>query len=126
MRTAYLLYQVTFIRHNSNEMTIEAISRKGFVYIAHLKRKNDGYWEGGSDFGFSERVKFKGIIMEFLANLVQESKTYDNRWYSLHCVVRVEVNGNRPLTWEETYYGGWVNEDEPKFKGGVKFLTNRY
>jgi hypothetical protein len=126
MRTAYELYQVAFVRHSNSEMTIEALNRKGRVFIAHLKRTNDGYWEGSTDFGFRTKKVFKGIVVEFLQALVKEVKDYDKRWYDLHCMVRVEENGNRPLKWEETYSGGLIKEDEPTFKGGVTFLTERY
>jgi uncharacterized NAD(P)/FAD-binding protein YdhS len=127
MRTAYELYQVAFVRHNHSEMTIEALNRKGQVFIAHLKRTDDRYWEGVTDFkGLSERKIFKGIVIEFLRDLVNEVREYDKRWYDLHCVVRCEIDGNRPLTWEETYGGGLINEDEPDFKGGVTFLVERY
>jgi hypothetical protein len=108
-------------------MTIEALDRKGRVFVAHLKRTDDRYWEGVTDFkGLSERKIFKGIVIEFLRDLVNEVREYDKRWYDLHCVVRVEEDGNRPLTWEETYGGGFINEDEPTFKGGVTFLVQRY
>lgn len=126
MRTAYELYQVAFVRHNHSEMTIEALNRKGQVLLAHLKRTDDRYWEGVTDFGFSTKKVFKAIVQEFLQDLVNEAREYDKRWYDLHCMVRVEENGNRPLTWEETYSGGLINEDEPTFKGGVTFLTERY
>jgi hypothetical protein len=127
MRTAYELYQVAFVRHSNSEMTIEALNRKGRVLIAHLKRANDGYWEGVTDFkGLTNRKVFKGIVQEFLQDLVKEVREYDKRWYDLHCMVLVEENGNRPLTWEETYSGGLIKEDEPTFKGGVTFLTERY
>ena len=126
MRTAYELYQVAFVKHSHSEMSIEALNRKGGVYVAHLKRTDDRYWEGCTDFGFSNKKTFKGIIQEFLQALVNEVREYDKRWYDLHCIVRVEENGNRPLTWEETYRGGLINEDEPTFKGGVTFLTERY
>lgn len=126
MRTAYELYQVAFVRHNHSEMTIEALNRKGQVLLAHLKRTDDRYWEGVTDFGFSTKKVFKAIVQEFLQALVNEVREYDKRWYDLHCVVRVEADGNRPLTWEETYGGGLINEDEPTFKGGVTFLVERY
>jgi uncharacterized NAD(P)/FAD-binding protein YdhS len=126
MRTAFHLYQVAFVRHSDSEMSIEALSRKGVVYVAHLKRTDDRYWEGCTDFGFSTKKVFKGIVVEFLQALVKEVKDYDKRWYDLHCVVRCTEDGNRPLTWEETYGGGLINEDEPTFKGGVKFYTERY
>lgn len=127
MRTAYELYQVAFIRHSNREMTIEAVNRKGGVYIARLIRSDDRYWEGCTDFGFSTKKVFKGIVIEFLQALVKEVKDYDKRWYDLHCVVRGIGNGKtRPLTWEETYGGGLINEDEPTFKGGVTFLVERY
>ena len=126
MRTAYDLYQVAFVRHSDSEMSIEALNRKGGVYVAHLKRTDDRYWEGCTDFGFSTKKVFKGIVIEFLQDLVKEVKDYDKRWYDLHCVVRCEIGGNRPLTWEETYGGGLINEDEPTFKGGVTFLVERY
>ena len=127
MRTAYELYQVAFVRHSNSEMTIEALNRKGRVFIAHLKRTDDRYWEGVTDFkGLSERKIFKGIVIEFLRDLVNETREYDRRWYDLHCVVRADKDGNRPLTWEETYSGGLIKEDEPTFKGGVTFLTERY
>ena len=127
MRTAYELYQVAFVRHSDSEMTIEALSRKGKVFIAHLKRTDDRYWEGVTDFkGLTNRKVFKGIVQEFLQDLVNEVRDYDKRWYSLHCMVRVEEDGHRPLKWEETYGGGLINEDEPTFKGGVTFLTERY
>ena len=127
MRTAYELYQVAFVRHNHSEMTIEALNRKGRVFIAHLKRTDDRYWEGVTEFnGLTNKKTFKGIVIEFLQALVNEVREYDKRWYELHCVVRVEADGNRPLTWEETYSGGLIKEDEPTFKGGVTFLTERY
>lgn len=128
MRTAYELYQVAFVKHSHSEMSIEALNRKGRVFIAHLKRTDDRYWEGVTDFnGLTNKKTFNGIIVEFLQALVNEVREYDKRWYDLHCVVRLEENGNtRPLTWEETYGGGFNNEDEPTFKGGVTFLTDRY
>jgi hypothetical protein len=127
MRTAYELYQVAFIRHSDSSMSIEALDRKGRVFVAHLKRTDDRYWEGVTDFrGLTNRKVFKGIIQEFLQDLVNEVREYDKRWYDLHCMVRVEENGNRPLTWEETYSRGFINEDEPTFKGGVTFLVQRY
>lgn len=127
MRTAYKLYQVAFVRHNHSEMTIEALNRKGQVFIAHLKRTDDRYWEGVTDFsGLTNKKTFKGIIIEFLQALVNEVREYDKRWYDLHCMVRVEADGNKPLTWEETYSGGLIKEDEPTFKGGVTFLVERY
>jgi len=126
MRTAYELYQVAFVRHSDSEMSIEALNRKGGVYVARLIRTEDRYWEGFTDFGLSTKKVFKGIVIEFLQALVKEVKDYDKRWYDLHCVVRCEIDGNRPLTWEETYGGGLINEDEPTFKGGVTFLVERY
>ena len=126
MRTAFHLYQVAFVRHSNSDMTIEALNRRGKIFVAHLKRTDDRYWEGCTDFGFSTKKVFKGIVVEFLQALVKEVKDYDKRWYDLHCVVRCEVDGNRPLTWEETYGGGLINEDEPDFKGGVTFLVQRY
>jgi hypothetical protein len=126
MRTAFRLYQVAFIRHSDSSMSIEALNRKGGVYFAHLKRTDERYWEGSTDFRFSDKKKFKAIVQEFLQDLVSEVRDYDRRWYDLHCVVRVEESGNRPLTWEETYGGGVINEDEPTFKGGVTFLVQRY
>lgn len=127
MRTAYKLYQVSFKRHSDSEMTIEAISRKGKVYIAHLKRTDDRYWEGCTDFsGLTNKKVFKGIILEFLTSLVKEARDYDKRWYDFNCVVRIEEEGERPLTWEETYNGGLITESEPTFKGGVKFLIEKY
>lgn len=122
MRTVYSLYRVEFIRTGVCELVIEATSRRGSVYVAQLKQLPDGYWEGGSDFGFSGRKKFKGIIVEFLQHLMKEARDYDKRWYDMHCMVRVTDNrGQRPLTWEETYRGGLVNEAEPTFKAGVTF-----
>lgn len=127
MRTAYELYQVAFVRHSDSEMSIEALNRRGRVYTATLRRSDDRYWEGYTDFkGLTNRKVFKGIIQEFLQDLVNEVREYDKRWYDLHCMVRVEENGNRPLTWEETYGGGLIKEDEPTFKGGVTFLVQRY
>lgn len=127
MRTAFHLYQVAFVRHSDSEMTIEALNRRGRVYTATLRRTDDRYWEGYTDFkGLSEKKIFKGIVIEFLQDLVSEVREYDKRWYDWHCVVRVEEDGNRPLTWEETYGGGFHNEDEPDFKGGVTFLVERY
>lgn len=127
MKTAYELYQVAFIRHSNREMTIEAVNRKGRVYTATLRRTDDRYWEGVTDFkGLTNRKVFKGIVQEFLQDLVNEVRDYDKRWYDLHCMVRVEEDGHRPLKWEETYGGGLINEAEPDFKGGVTFLTERY
>lgn len=127
MRTAYELYQVAFVRHSDSEMSIEALNRRGRVYTATLRRTDDRYWEGYTDFkGLSKKKIFKGIVIEFLQDLVSEVREYDKRWYELHCVVRVEEDGNRPLTWEETYGGGLINEAEPDFKGGVAFLVERY
>jgi hypothetical protein len=126
MRTAYELYQVSYIKHNSGELTIEAANRRGRVFVAHLKRTDERYWEGSTDFnGLTDKKTFKGIVNEFLQALVSEVREYDRRWYDLHCVVRVIDNGKRrPLTWEETAYGSFINEAEPVFKGGVKFKTN--
>ena len=121
MRTAYKLYQVNFTRHGHSEMTIEALSRKGSIYIAHLKRTDDRYWDGGTDFGWSDKKTFKGIVLQFFQHLEREVRDYDNRWYYFHCMVRAEYGGNRPLTWDETYEKGLVNEDEPTFKVGVTF-----
>ena len=127
MRTAYKLYQVSYIKHNSGELTIEATNRRGRVFIAHLKRTDERYWEGATDFRGLTNIKvFKGIVKEFLQDLVNEVREYDRRWYYFHSVVRSEKNGDRPLTWEETAYGSFVNEAEPVFKGGVKFKTNNY
>lgn len=124
MRTAYKLYQVSYIKHNSGELTIEATNRRGRVFVANLKRTDERYWEGATDFRASNYKKFKAIAIEFLQDLVQEVKHYDRRWYDFHSVVRLEKNGDRPLTWEETAYGSFINEAEPVFKGGVKFKTN--
>ncbi len=127
MKSVYKLYKVDFIRHNDSEITIEAHSRRGWVYIATLRRSDDRYWEGGSDFGWSHKKKFKGIIQEFFQYLVQEAKEYDNRWYYFNSMVRLIGNGEtRPLTWKETYGGGLINEDKPKFKGGVTFKQFSY
>ena len=125
-RGVYSLYQIDIIKHDADTLTVQAQSRRGMFYYAHLKRTKDNYWEGSTDFGESSKKIFKGIILEFFQELVAESKEYDNRWYSLHYVVRVEVGGNRPLTWEETHYGNTPQEEEPSFKGGVKFYTERY
>jgi len=127
MKSVYKLYKVDFIRHNDSEITIEAHSRRGWVYIATLRRSDDRYWEGGSDFGWSHKKKFKGIIQEFFQYLVQEAKEYDNRWYYFNSMVRLIGNGKtRPLTWKETYVGGLINEDKPIFKGGVTFKQFSY
>ena len=124
MRTAYELYQVSYIKHNSGELTIEATNRKGGVFIAHLKRTDERYWEGSTDFnGLTDKKTFKGIVNEFLQALVNEVREYDNRWYNFNCMVRVEKDGNRPLTWDECAYGR-VYEAEPVFKGGVKFYSS--
>ena len=125
MRTAYELYQVSYIKHNSGELTIEAANRRGKVFIAHLKRTDERYWEGSTDFnGLTDKKTFKGIVNEFLQAPVNEVREYDRRWYNFHSVVRLEKNGNRPLTWEETAYGSFINEAEPVFKGGVKFYSS--
>jgi hypothetical protein len=123
MRAVYYLYQVEFIKHNSSEMTIEATTRRGKTFTAYLRRTKDNYWLGSTDFGESSKKIFKGIVVEFFKDLVQEAKDYDQRWYALHCVLKVEVGGNRRLTWEETHYGSLNKEEEPTFKGGVKFYT---
>lgn len=122
MKTIYSLYRVEFIRTGVCELVIKATSRRGSVYVAQLKQLPDGYWEGGSDFGFSGRKKFNGIISEFLEHLMKEARDYDKRWYDMHCMVTCTNDEEpRPLTWEETYSGGLVNEAEPTFKGGVTF-----
>lgn len=128
MRTAYKLYQVSFKRQSDSEMTIEAVSRRGKVYVAHLKRilNNERYWSGSTDFGFSGKITFKGIVLEFLKDLVNEARDYDQRWYRFNCVVRMEDEGERPLTWEEVCENSLFQEAEPDFKGGVKFLIERY
>ena len=128
MRSVYHLYKVDFIRHNDSEITIEAHSRRGSVYVATLRRSDDRYWEGGSDFGWSDKKKFKGIIQEFFQYLVQEAKEYDKRWYTFKCVVRVTDNGGtRQLTWDETEYRVVPEGDkEPTFKGGVTFKQFSY
>jgi len=126
-RGVYSLYQIDIIKHDADTLTVQAQSRRGMFYYAHLKRTKDNYWEGGTDFGYSSKKIFKGIILEFFQELVAESKEYDNRWYSLHYVVRGLGNGEtRPLTWEETHYGNMPQEAEPNFKGGVKFYTESY
>jgi len=124
MRAVYDLYQVEFIKHNSSEMTIEATTRRGKIFTAYLRRTKDNYWLGSTDFGEICKKIFKGMLVEFFIVLVQEAKDNDQRWYALHCVVRGLGNGEtRPLTWEETHYGSLNKEEEPTFKGGVKFYT---
>lgn len=127
MKTAYKLYQVFFKKYSNSEITIEAVSRKGKVYIVHLKRTDERYWEGSSDFqGLTNKKTFKGIVLEFLRDLVNEARDYDQRWYRFNCVVRMEDEGERPLTWEEVCENSLYKEAEPDFKGGVKFLIERY
>ena len=124
-KTVYCLYQIEIIKHDADTLTVQAQSRRGIFYYAHLKRTKDNYWEGGTDFGYSPKRTFKGIVQEFYKELVAEAKDYDRRWYDFNCAVIVEEVGNRPLTWEETKYS-FQEEEEPTFKGGVKFYTERY
>jgi hypothetical protein len=121
MRSVYKLYKVDFIRNSDSEISIEATSRRGLVYIATLRRSDERYWEGGSDFGWSIKKKFKAIIQEFFQNLVQEVKEYDSRWYTFKCVVRMTDGGEtRPLTWDETEYRRVPEGDkEPEFNYGI-------
>jgi hypothetical protein len=121
MRRIYNLYQVTFTRMSSDYLEIEAVSRRGMRYIACLTRQKDGYWYGGSDFGDSEKKKFKGIVNEFFTQLKNEAFEYDNTWYRFHCFVTHENGINRPLTWDEAKYNNNDTAPEPTFKGFVKF-----
>jgi len=123
MRTAYKLYQVDFVRHSNRELTISATNRRGKIFVAELQRTDDRYWQGYTDFRSSDYKKFKAIVLEFLQDLVQEAKHYDNRWYNFNSMVRYAEGKSRPLTWDECAYGRVV-EDEPVFKGHVKFKTN--
>ncbi len=124
MRTAYQLYQVDFVKHSNRELTISATNRRGKIFVAELQRTDERYWQGYTDFRSSDYKNFKAIVLEFLQDLVQEAKHYDNRWYNFNSMVRCAEGGSRPLTWEETAYGSLVKEDEPVFKGHVKFKTN--
>lgn len=123
-KAIYELYQIEIIRRGSDELTIQATNRFGRIFYAHIKRK-ENYWYGGSDFGMSEKKTIKGIVWEFSLALLRECREYDRRWYDFNCMTIVEKDGNRPLTWEETRYS-LQEEEEPTFKGGVKFYTERY
>lgn len=124
-KTIYKLYQIEIIKHDADTLTVQAQSRRGIFYYAHLKRTKENYWEGGTDFGYSSKRTFVGIILEFYRELLKEVREYDNRWYNFNWIVIVEKDGNRPQTWEETQYS-FQEEEEPTFKGGVKFYTERY
>jgi len=122
----YILFQVEIIRHNSDELTIQATNRFDRVYSAHIKRE-ENYWFGGSDFGMSEKKTIKGIAWDFSLALLRECREYDKRWYDFHCMTTSGDNGDtRPMTWEETDRGNsfFKEDEEPTFKGGVKFYTN--
>lgn len=124
-KVIYKLYQIEIIRHSSDELTVKATNRFDRVFYAHIKRE-ENYWYGGSDFGMSEKKTIKGIVWEFSLGLLRECREYDKRWYDFNCMTILEENGEtRPLTWEETKYS-FQEEEEPTFKGGVKFYTERY
>jgi hypothetical protein len=126
-KVIYELYQIEIIRHSSDELTIQATNRFDRVFYAHIKRE-DNYWYGGSDFGMSEKKTIKGIVWEFSLALLRECREYDKRWYNFNCMVTSEDNGEtRPITWEEADRGNpYLKEEEPTFKGSVKFYTERY
>ena len=123
----YKLYQIEIIKTSSDELTVRVTNRFGRVYYAHIKRDKDNYWYGGSDFGMSEKKTIKGIIWEFSLAMLRECREYDRQWYDYNCAVIVDSDGNRPMTWEETFRDNdYRGEDAPDFKGGVKFYTERY
>jgi hypothetical protein len=122
----YKLYQIEVIKHNSDSLTVKATNRFGKVFYAFIKRE-ERYWIGGSDFGLIEYKTMKGILWEFSLSLLRECREYDKRWYDFNCMTKVEEDGNKPLTWEETDRGSnRFEEEEPTFRGGVKFYTERY
>jgi hypothetical protein len=128
-KAIYSLYQIEIIRHSSDELTVRATNRFDRVFYAHIKRDKDNYWVGGADFEVGNKRAIKGIVWEFSLGLLRECREYDQRWYDFHCMTRLEENGEtRPLTWEETDRGNlrFQEEQEPTFKGSVKFYTERY
>ena len=122
MRTVYRMYQVEAVRHNANSLSIYATNRKEKMFTIHLKRDKDNYFEGYSDFGFSSKKTFKGIVLEFFITLLKEAREYDKDWYDFHCLQRMESSGKtRSLLWEEV-----SKQPKPDFKGSVTFKTERY
>lgn len=113
MRAVYKMYKITIAREGQT-VSITAENRFGFTTNLLIVRDEE-YFKGYSDFNSTKR-RFKHIIFEYFQQLVREVRDYDKEWYKYHCYVRVEEEGQRPLTWEEC-----SNKPLPQFKGSVTF-----
>lgn len=123
-------YDIDFT-YDNNEVKIEATNRHGNMFVAWLHRTNKtvygnvgNYWEGNTDYGFSKKVLFKGILWEFANQLINEVREYDERFYKFKGYVRYEDGIERPLTWDETKVRKDDDSLEPTFKGSL--TINRF
>lgn len=57
-KTIYKLYQIEIIKHDADTLTVQAQSRRGIFYYAHLKRTKENYWEGGYRFWLQFKKNF--------------------------------------------------------------------
>jgi hypothetical protein len=124
-------YDIDFT-YDNNEVKIEATNRHGNMFVAWLHRTNKtaygnvgNYWEGNTDYGFSTKVKFKGIVNEFANQLINEVREYDERFYRFKSFVTIDDNGNNiPLMWDETKARKDDVSIEPTFQGSL--TVNRF
>lgn len=116
--SATRLYQIEFRRTDCNTAVITATNRHGRNYVCWIIRDKNN-WFSGDDFASIRRVTFKGIILEFLRLLNEESRLFDERFYRFK---RYTTHDNgatkKPMTWEGARVEKIDNEPEPTFNGG--------